>query len=141
MNLLKYFILSLLLISCFSVKTELDKNINTQQSENDANTSADPDESTDEVDPIQVVSEKNKIQLKWQRPSLNTDGSPLMDLKGFKIQYTKDGINNTQIIDVGNITQYEIKELTKGKYHFFISTYDQSGNHSPLGSFGEVEVK
>jgi hypothetical protein len=69
--------------------------------------------------------------LSWEPPATNIDGTPLDDLVGYKIYYGTLSGNYTEDIDVGNVTEYTIDNLTDGITYYFVATaYDISGNES-----------
>ena len=75
--------------------------------------------------------------LTWDAPSLNTDGSTIADLAGYKIYYgTISGSGNyTASIDVGNATSIPFTTLSSlvpapGLYYIAVTAYDTAGNES-----------
>ena len=53
------------------------------------------------------------------------------DLSGYKIYYGTQSRQYTQVIDVGNVTEYRINNLEGGKvYYFVVTAYDTAGNES-----------
>jgi uncharacterized membrane protein len=69
--------------------------------------------------------------LSWNAPTTNEDNTPLTDLAGYKIYYGTVPGNYSTSIDVGNVTTYQISNLTDGLTYYFASTaYDASGNES-----------
>ena len=77
------------------------------------------------------VSSSNKsITLSWERPALNSDGSDLNDLAGYKIYYGTSSNDYSQSIDVGNITSAVISSLSSGTWCFATTAYDAAGNES-----------
>ncbi|MBI4683154.1 MAG: choice-of-anchor D domain-containing protein [Nitrospirae bacterium] len=75
------------------------------------------------------------VTLSWNPPTVNLDGTPVTDLAGFKLYYGGTPGNYTSIIDIGNVTTYQISYLSDGgTYYFAISAYDTSGNESGLSN-------
>lgn len=76
--------------------------------------------------------------LAWQAPTQNTDGSPLLNLKGYKIHYGKQSghYDQTIVIDNSSVTRYVIENLESGTYFFAISSV--AGNGSESGLSGEA---
>lgn len=73
--------------------------------------------------------------LSWDPPVTNTDGSPLTDLAGYKLYYGTTSGNYSNNIDAGNITTYQINNLTDGlTYYFAAAAYDTSGNESSFSN-------
>ncbi len=65
--------------------------------------------------------------LTWDPPAKNTDETPLTDLAGYIISYGIESGNYTENIDIGNVSEYQINNLTNGlTYYFVISAYDRS---------------
>ncbi|RJQ18918.1 MAG: PKD domain-containing protein [Nitrospiraceae bacterium] len=75
--------------------------------------------------------------LSWGEPTTNVDETPLTDLFGYKIYYGTTSGTYSYNIDIGNVTSYEVTDLTDGTiYYFAVTAYDTSGNES--GYSGEV---
>jgi Putative Ig domain len=84
-----------------------------------------------------IVGEGNpqsNVTLSWQAPSENADGTPLTDLKGFKVHYGSASRIYSATIDVpnGGLTTYVVDNLTAGKYYFAVTAYNSSGEESSL---------
>ena len=71
------------------------------------------------------------VQLSWYPPVTNADGSPINDLGGYRIYYGTTSRDYSNYIDVGNVTTYQISNLTDGRTYYFAATsYDTSKNES-----------
>ena len=69
--------------------------------------------------------------LSWISAGKNADGTYLTDLAGYKIYYGTELGNYLNTIEVGNVTSYQINNLTDERTHFFaVTAYDTSGNES-----------
>ena len=69
--------------------------------------------------------------LSWDAPSTNTDGTPLTDLAGYIIHYGTATGDYSQSIDTGNVTTYQVTNLTDGiTYYFTVTAYDTYLNES-----------
>jgi hypothetical protein len=68
--------------------------------------------------------------LSWNPPTTNADGTPLTDLKGYKVYYGTLSGNYLQNIDAGNVTTYTVANLSEGTYYFAVTAYDISRNES-----------
>jgi len=66
-----------------------------------------------------------EIRLAW-------DPNTEPDIGGYKVHYgPSSGTYHTPPVDVGNVTEYAITNLTPGKrYYFALKAYDTSGNES-----------
>ena len=78
-------------------------------------------------------------KLEWDAPTTNEDGTPLTDLKGYKLYYGPSSDNYTGSIDVGDTTSVEIATIIDSIYKalptsdtvcFAITAYDTLGNES-----------
>jgi hypothetical protein len=74
----------------------------------------------------------SSVTLAWDAPLNNVDGSPLIDLAGYKAYV---GLTPGDYAEVGNIvgntTTYTVRNLQSGRsYYFAVKAYDLSGNHS-----------
>ena len=67
---------------------------------------------------VGVVQAQNTT-LTWDAPTTNADGTPLTDLKGYKVFCDGD----EQGIDVGNVTTYPLSFL-EGSHSCFTRAYD-----------------
>lgn len=82
----------------------------------------------------------NSATLSWEAPTTNLDGTPLIDLAGFKVYSGKEAGSYTEEIDVGISSCQEmenktacsltIENLEPGKHFFTVTAYDTSGNES-----------
>ena len=72
------------------------------------------------------------VNLQWQAPTENSDGSPLTDLKGYKIHYGTESQTYTGEISVDNptVTTFLVDSLGAGKYYFAVTAYNKSGTES-----------
>ncbi len=53
------------------------------------------------------------------------------DIRGYLIYYGEESGKYTTLLDVGNVTEYQIVDLKSGKlYYFILSAYDSWGNES-----------
>lgn len=75
--------------------------------------------------------------LNWTKPTLNTDGTNLIDLAGYKLYYglAPDNMSNTIDIPSGNTLSYTVQGLTAFTlYYFRISSYNTSSEEGPLSN-------
>lgn len=70
--------------------------------------------------------------LTWVAPTVNTDGTILNNLAGYRIYYGTDASALTQEIDVAGATStsYVVDGLPPGTYYFAVSAYSSSGTES-----------
>jgi hypothetical protein len=74
--------------------------------------------------------------LTWNAPVANTDGSPVVDLAGFKIAYGTSSGSLTQTVTVSDPTasSYTLQGLTAGTWYFAVSVFTSTGTASALSS-------
>lgn len=69
--------------------------------------------------------------LSWYPPLANEDGTPLIELAGYKIYYGTASQNYSDSIDVGNVTTFTIPNLSEGvTYYFAVTAYNTSQKES-----------
>lgn len=55
-----------------------------------------------------------QVTLSWDAPTTNTDGTKLTDLAGYYVYYGTASATYTQKKDAGNVTTYQVNNLTDG---------------------------
>ena len=67
-------------------------------------------------------------ELSWTPPTENTDGTPLLDLSGYKIYFRPAEGSYTELIDLSSpeLTMYVADNLAPGTYFFVITAYDSA---------------
>src|SRR5262245_54777700 len=72
-----------------------------------------------------------QVSLSWKAPTTNQNGTPLTDLKGFKVYYGFASRSYNVTTDVGLTTNATLSGLQDGRtYYFAVTAYDTSGNQS-----------
>jgi len=92
-----------------------------------------------------VVTEGNaqsNVTLSWQAPTMNADGTTLVDLKGYKVHYGSASKSYSDTIQVSNagITTYVVENLAAGKYYFAVTAYNSAGQESSLSPEVSTQV-
>lgn len=82
-----------------------------------------------------------KATINWEAPRTNTDGSPLTDLGGFKVYFGSEPGKFTHVVDVGNVTAFEVTGLPPGMFYATATAYDTEGNESTLSNEGSKLIK
>ena len=74
----------------------------------------------------------NSVTLNWTIPTLNTDGSQLTDLSGFKVIYGRSTSDLSQSVTINNPTvdTYQIDNLSSGTWYFEIVSLASDGTES-----------
>jgi len=70
--------------------------------------------------------------LSWTAPTLNSDGTPLTNLAGYKVRYGTSPTALTQIVDVAGagVTSASIEGLSAGTWYFTLTSYNNTGVES-----------
>jgi hypothetical protein len=78
------------------------------------------------------------VDLAWQAPTTNEDGSPLSDLAGYLVYYGTQSGTYSSTLDVGNMTSHTIsisdQEALGNTYYFAVTALDTSGNESSFSN-------
>jgi hypothetical protein len=85
-----------------------------------------------QIDVVAVAGSTGNVTLSWASPTLNSDGTPLTDLAGFKIYWgnTPDNLTHSVTIDNPGITTYVVENLTPATYYFAASAFNSLGIES-----------
>ncbi len=76
-----------------------------------------------------------QVQLAWDAPTTNVDGTPLTDLAGYRLYYGQTSGNYQSFVDIGNQTTYTLAGLQPGQtYYFAVTAYDTSGTQSAFSN-------
>ena len=72
----------------------------------------------------------------WTAPTVNTDGTPLTDLAGYRISYRTNLSSAMQTIQLANPSAigYVVKNLSAGTYYFVVAAYTTLGIQSSESS-------
>lgn len=77
----------------------------------------------------------SKVALAWVAPTTNTDGSPLTDLSGYRIQYgTSASDLATSVYQQTLATTWTSPDLTPGTWHFAVRAFNTMGLESALSN-------
>lgn len=79
--------------------------------------------------------------LYWQAPATNTDGSPLIDLQGYKVYAGSTAADLRYVTSVSaTATSYTVNNLGAGTYYFAVSAYNQAGGESAFSNVASKTV-
>jgi hypothetical protein len=89
------------------------------------------DDAIVEAAPTPPVS--GSATLSWQPPAERLDGSPLLNLAGYRILYGQESGRYSHIVEIDSagITRYFIDDLGEGTWYFAIVAIDTEGLESP----------
>jgi hypothetical protein len=72
--------------------------------------------------------------LAWDPVTRNADGTPITDLRGYKVFYGSQSRKYSVVIDAGTRTQHTVSPLEPGTYYFAVKAVDTHGNESKLSA-------
>jgi hypothetical protein len=80
--------------------------------------------------------------LTWTAPSLNSDGSALTNLGGYRIYHGTDARSLSDVRTIANpgTTSYLFSSLASGTHFFAISAFNDGGAESALSSVGSKAI-
>ena len=83
-----------------------------------------------------VQTAEGVVTLSWVAPTENSDGSPLMDLAGYKIYYRKNSgpYEEATRIDNPGVTTFVVEQLSPATYYFAATAFNLSGVESSFSS-------
>jgi hypothetical protein len=79
-----------------------------------------------------AASNVGTLRVDWSAPTLNTDGSPLADLAGFRVYYGTSAGAMTQSLNVPGaaVRTATLTNLTPGTYYVSVTAYLSGGTES-----------
>jgi hypothetical protein len=80
--------------------------------------------------------------LTWQPPTENTDGSPIVDLAGYRVRYGQDPAQLSQLQSIPNagITTAVVESLARGTWYFSVSAYNRDGLESDPSNLAQTTI-
>ena len=95
---------------------------------------------TTQLPPAPSSSEPQSLTLTWTAPEDNADGTPLLDLSGYKIRYGTSSGSYSQVVTLNNagLNRFVVDNLPSGTYYFTITAFNHAGTESQLS--GEVST-
>lgn len=83
------------------------------------------------------------LTLSWMPPTLNTDGSQLDDLAGYRIRWGTQSGDLPNLMDVNSpgISSFMVDNLLPGTYFFTVSAFDFANNESAASNEGSGTVQ
>lgn len=81
--------------------------------------------------------------LTWLPPTQNEDGTPIVGLAGYRIQYGTSPGALTQMIQAANpgLTSYVVGDLAPGTYYFAVKAYTSAGLESALSNVASKTIQ
>lgn len=85
---------------------------------------------------VAPASSTGAVTLSWDAPTENSNGTPLMNLEGYKVYYGQQANDLTSVIDISTsgVTNYVVQNLAVGTYYFAVASYNSAGVESSLST-------
>jgi len=83
------------------------------------------------------------VTVNWSTPTQNTNGTPLLNLAGFRVYYGTNAHNLSQSAQIANpgVTSYVLANLAPGTWYIGLSDYTASGVESSLSNIASTTVQ
>jgi hypothetical protein len=80
--------------------------------------------------------------LSWTPPTLNEDGTPLTDLRGYRIYYGTNSSSLGTILEIPNpgIATAVVENLARGTWYFAVKAYNASNVESSLSNLASKTI-
>jgi hypothetical protein len=91
---------------------------------------------------VQEIS-NGTVTVNWSTPTQNTNGTPLLNLAGFRIYYGTSANTLSQSAQIANpgVTSYVLTNLAPGTWYIGLADYTASGVESSLSNIASTSVK
>jgi hypothetical protein len=91
---------------------------------------------------MQAQAATGSATLVWTPPTVNSDGSPLMNLAGYRIYYGHAANSLTQSVQLANpgLSSYMLQSLSSGTWFFAVKSYTQNGAESSLSNVASKTI-
>jgi hypothetical protein len=86
--------------------------------------------------------ENGSASLSWVPPTLNEDGTALVNLSGYRIYYGRDqkALNQKVEIPGTGITNYVVANLAPATWYFSVKAYTSANMESKLGVIASAAI-
>jgi hypothetical protein len=81
--------------------------------------------------------------LSWIAPTENTNGTPLTNLAGYRIEWGSSAGNLSQSVTIANagLTTYEVTSLAPGTWYFAVQAFNTLGGYGPLSNVASKTIQ
>jgi hypothetical protein len=81
--------------------------------------------------------------LSWTPPTLNEDGTPLTNLKGYRIYYGTNSSSLGTMLDIPNpgVTSAVVENLSPATWYFAVKAYNTSNVESSLSNIASKAIQ
>ena len=83
-----------------------------------------------------VATASGTATLNWDATTLNTDGTALTDLAGYKVFYGLSASSMDAVVELSDpsLTTYVVSNLSSGTWYFGVSAYTNIGTESAMSN-------
>jgi hypothetical protein len=91
---------------------------------------------------ISVAQPDAKVTLSWTSPTLNTNGTTMTDLAGYRIYYGSSSTQLNQVVTVegAEVTEYAFRELSAGTWYFAVAAYNSDKIESGMSAVLPIAI-
>jgi Putative Ig domain len=91
---------------------------------------------------ISVAQPDAQVTLSWTSPTLNTNGTTMTDLAGYRIYYGSNSTQLNQVVTVegAEVTEYAFRDLTGGTWYFAVAAYNSDKVESGLSAVVPIAI-
>lgn len=81
--------------------------------------------------------------LRWTAPTLNEDGTPLTNLRGYRVYYGTSSSNLSQMVEIANatVTTAVVENLSAATWYFAVRAYNTSNVESSLSNVASKTIR
>jgi hypothetical protein len=81
--------------------------------------------------------------LRWSPPTLNEDGSPLTNLRGYRVYYGTSSANLTSVLEIPNagVTSAVVENLSSATWYFALKAYNTSNVESGFSNIASKTIR
>ncbi len=89
-----------------------------------------------------VATSTGSAMLTWNPPTQNTDGTPLTNLKGYKVYWgtSQTTLTNSVTVDNPGLSSYVVDQLTPATWHFAVSAVNTANIESAPSNLTSKQV-
>jgi hypothetical protein len=91
---------------------------------------------------ITVGPGSDAVTLAWTVPTLNTNGTTITNLAGYRINYGTTSTELSQSVTIANpaTTSYVVSDLSAGTWYFTVEAYNTDGTYSAASNVGSETI-
>jgi len=88
------------------------------------------------------TGDAESVTLSWTQPTLNVDGTPMVNLSGYRIYYGTSikSMNKEVTVDDPQDTKYVVANLAGGTWYFAVTSYNEQKVESRLSAIVPVTL-